>query len=243
MPMNNRKLIVTLVLTTASTAALAQSGFLSDYSRLQPVPGQAGNDLMYSAPDGVARLASATDVMVDQVEIHFSPDSEYRGMKPEDVEALAQTLREAVRERMTAGGYGIVEQPGPYVVFLRMALTDLYLKKKERRVMQYTPWGAAAKAGVDAMRETLEKLDIIEMTLEAELADSQSGDVLGAIVIARGAREAEGQEEQRMDLDEFRVTLTYYADRLRCRLDNSKLPEAQRIDCTDAAARAAQQNP
>jgi hypothetical protein len=103
--------------------------------------------------------------------------------------------------------------------------------------MQYTPWGAAAKAGVDAMRDVLDKLDIVEMTFEAELVDSPSGDELAAIVFPRGAREAEGQEEQRMDFDEFAATLREYADRLRCRLDNSKLPEAERIDCATPTAR------
>ena len=51
-----------------------------------------------------------------------------------------------------------------------MALTELYLKKKKRGVLAYTPVGAVAKLGTDALKETLSKIDIIEMTFEAELA-------------------------------------------------------------------------
>ena len=119
-------------------------------------------------------------VMVDQPEIHFSADSEYRGMKPEDIAALASIMRETATEKLEAGNYKVVEQPGKDVLFVRVALTELYLKKKKRGVLAYTPIGAVAKVGTDALKETLDKLDIIEMTFEAELADSMSRDVLAA---------------------------------------------------------------
>ena len=98
-------------------------------------------------------------------------------------------------------------KPAANVLFVRTALTELYLKKKKRGLLAYTPVGAVAKVGVDALKETLDKVDIIEMAFEAELADSKSGDVLAAIVVERGARKAEGQKEQRMDMDEFTSTI------------------------------------
>ena len=79
------------------------------------------------------------------------------------------------------------------------------------------------------------------MSFEAELADSTSRDVLGAAVIPSGARKAEGQKEQRMDMEEFRAQINEYASRLSCRLDNAKLPQAQNIDCTDPKARQARE--
>jgi hypothetical protein len=82
-------------------------------------------------------------------------------------------------------------------------------------------------------------VDIIEMALEAEIADSQSGEVLAALVVERGTRKrkSEGQKEQRMDVAEFRATIHEYAERLRCRLDNARLPEARWIDCTNPRVR------
>lgn len=104
--------------------------------------------------------------------------------------------------------------------------------------MQYTPFGAVAKVGTDAIKDTLDKLDIIEMSLEAELLDSQSGDVFGAIVIARGQRETEDQKEQRMDVDEFHATLVEYADHFRARrqpVDHGALPRTACFPCLAAA--------
>jgi hypothetical protein len=236
-----RKILVACLLTLSAGTTLGESGFLTDYSQLKPQESEEGTDLVYVSADGMERLPGYNAVMVDQPEIHFSADSEYRGMKPEDVQAIASMMRETLNERLTAGGYSVVEQAGANVLFVRLALTELYLKKKKRKLLQYTPVGAVVKAGGDALKGTLDKVDIIEMTLEAELADSQSGDVLGALVVERGARKAKGQKEVRIDMDEFRATIDEYSSRLACRLDNAKLPEAQWIDCTDPQAREARE--
>ncbi len=110
-------------------------------------------------------------------------------------------MRDALKTRIEGGGhYKVVDKPAADVVVARTALTNLYLKKKKRGLLAYTPVGAVAKVGVDALRETLDKVDIIEMAFEGELTDSKSGDVLVALVVERGARKADGQKEQRMDM-------------------------------------------
>lgn len=238
--MNCKTLLAASLFAMTAGTAFAESGFLHDYSILKPMPNQ-GNDRGYIAPDGFKRMAAYKAVMVDQAEIHFDAHSEYRGLKPEDIQALASLMREAIQERLTAGGYRVVEQPAADAIYLRMALTDLYLKKKKRKLLQYTPVGAVAKAGTDVLKETLDKVDIIEMAFEAELADSRSGELLAAIVVKRGA--PEGGKEQRMDREEFRATIREYADRLRCRLDNSRVPESQWINCLDPQARQLRQGP
>lgn len=232
--------LTTLVVALAwpATMMAAESGFLSDYSKLEPVTTATGTDRAFVAPDAMKRGGIYTAVMIDQPEIHFSADSEYRGMKPENIEALANLMRNAIKETIESRGrYQVADEPAAHVLYLRTALTDLYVKKKKRPVLAYTPVGAVAKAGRDAFRDVLDKVDIIEMGLEAEVADSRSGEILAAIVIERGARKAAGQTEQRLDMNALRVVVSEYADRLHCRLDNSRLPEAQWIDCSDPAAR------
>jgi hypothetical protein len=232
------RLVLACVLMSAGEIALADSGFLTDYSKLEPVTSPAGTDRVYLAPEAAKRIASHTGVLIDWPEIHFSADSEYRGMKPQDIDALATIMRDALKSRIESGGrYKVVSTPGPDVLYLRTALTELYLKKKKRAPLAYTPVGAVVKVGTDALKETLQKLDIIEMALEAEITDSESGEVLSALVIERGARKSEGQKEQRMDIDAFRATIHEYSDRLRCRLDNARIPEEQWIDCSDPQAR------
>ena len=77
------------------------------------------------------------------------------------------------------------------------------------------------------------------MALQTELLDSQSEEVLVAMVIKRGARKDKetGQKLERMDFDEFRAVLREYGARVACRLDNAKLPESQpEVDCVDENA-------
>jgi hypothetical protein len=212
--------------------------FLTNYDLLKPRAGTAGapGDMVYVAPNAVKRLAGYTAIMVDQPEIIFSPDSPIKGMKPDDQKALAEAMRDALSGRLAAGGYSVAQQPGPGVLYLRTGLTDLMVAKKKRGFLAYTPIGAVVKVGADAVKDTLSKVDFIEMTFQAELVDSTSNDVLGAIVAERGTRKAEGQEETRIDLEEFDANIRAWGNRVRCQLDNSKLTEDKQADCTDDAA-------
>jgi hypothetical protein len=241
------------VIAAASALALAQGalaqqparayekGFLTNYDQLKPRAGTAGQpgDLVYIAPNAMKRLAAYKAVMVDQPEIHFSPDSKIKGMKPDDQKALAEAMRDAISGKLAEGGYSVAQQPGPGVLYLRLGLTDLMVSKKKRNILAYTPIGAVLKAGTDAVRETLSKVDFIEMTFQAELVDSVSNDVLGAIVAERGTRKGGGQKETRIDIDEFNQNMFAWGRRLRCQLDNAKLPADKQTNCADDAGNAA----
>ncbi|MGH7177590.1 MAG: DUF3313 family protein [Tepidisphaeraceae bacterium] len=102
-------------------------------------------------------MANYNAVAIDVPEVHFSADSEYKGMKPEDVQALASYMRDAITSQLAAGGYVVVDNPVGNVLYIRTALTDLYLKKKKRKLRQYTPAGFVIKAATDALKDTLDK--------------------------------------------------------------------------------------
>jgi hypothetical protein len=216
--------------------------FLTNYDLLQPragaTAGQPG-DMVYIAPGALKRLSAYNAVMVDQPEILFSPDSKVKGMKPEDMTALSEALRDTLSGNLAAGGYAVAQKPGPGVVYLRVALTDLMVEKKKRGLLAYTPVGIVVKAGTDLVKETFNKVDFIELTFQAEIVDSMSNDVLGALVAERGTRKAEGQKETRIDMDEMRQNMRGWSNRLRCQLDNSKLPADKQTNCADDAANTA----
>jgi hypothetical protein len=250
--LNTRQIL--LAIGAASALALAQGSlaqapmraydktFLTNYGLLVPraatKTGQPG-DLAYIAPAALKRLAAYNAVMVDQPEILFSPDSKIKGMKPDDLKALSEALRDTVSGSLAEGGYSVAQKPGPGVVYLRLALTDVMVEKKKRGLLAYTPVGAVVKAGSDAVKETFNKVDFIETTFQAELVDSMSNDVLAALVAPRGQREAGGKEETRIDMDEMRQNMRAWSHRLRCQLDNSKLPADKQTNCADDDANTA----
>ncbi len=221
----------------AEGAFPVEEGFLSvDVDQLtQVVEEEGGVDLLYLPTGNFERLAEYTKLMIDQPEIWVDADSDYRGVKPDNQKAIADLIRERLIERVIVRGYEVVDEPGPDVLYIRVALTDLYLKKGKRGILGYTPIGAVAKVGSDMVRDMMSKVDIVEMALQLEMLDSQSEEVLAAIVVKRGAREDKdtGQKLQRMDFDEFRSIVQEYGARLACRLDNAKQPKPQQIDCVN----------
>ena len=161
------------------------------------------------------------------------------GMKPDDLKALSEALRDTLSGSLAEGGYSVAQKPGPGVVYLRVALTDVMVEKKKRGLLAYTPAGAVIKAGTDLVKETFNKVDFIETTFQAEIVDSMSNDVLAALVAPRGTRKAEGQKETRIDMDEMQQNMRAWSHRLRCQLDNSKLPADKQTNCADDDANTA----
>jgi len=232
----------TAVLTCALSGLAAAAEdydhtFLSDYSKLQakPLPNNAGTDLVYIAPGALERAAKYNALMVDEPQVLISANSDYKGAKPSDLEAIAALLRTTVSDTLKTGGYGIVDSPGPNVLYLKMAVTDLDLKRKKRGLLGYTPAGFVIKAGVDAMKDMMGKYDILGAAAQGEIADSTSQEILSEFVALRGSN------GKRMSFDDFNNEVKSFASRLRCRLDNAHVPADQKIDCLDPAARAARE--
>jgi hypothetical protein len=106
---------------TGSTAA-SKPGFLGDYNKnLGPGP-EGGAKLRWLKP-GVD-FAKYNKVMLDSVVFFFAEDSEYKGMDPQELKEIADAanlqLVNILKEK-----YPIVAAPGPDVVRIRFAITEL----------------------------------------------------------------------------------------------------------------------
>lgn len=222
--------------TDASSAQGPWAGqtFLADYSRLRPADRTPGHDYVYVAPQVGPGSAHYRKVMFDQPEVFISPKSPYKGAKPADIEAIAELLRSTTIAALQRRGYEIVEQPGPQTVYVRMAITDLQIAKKSRRLLAYTPVGFAVDMAVKALQSFMDKFNIIDMSLQVEVHDSQSGDVLAEAVLKRG----KGADASKpIPFDVMVSSANELGERFACRLDNGRVAVAERIDCSDPAAR------
>ena len=134
--MTKKFLILVVGLCGAASAAGQDIGFLTDYSLLKTRQGDMVNRV-YIVPNAIERLKDYDAVLVDQPEIFISPDSKYKGAKPDQLKQLADTARLAMMERLEAGGYTVADGPGPGVLYMRWAIADLYLKKKKRGLLSF----------------------------------------------------------------------------------------------------------
>jgi len=223
-----RFFFIVFLTIAACVTALAQdiqfSGFLSDYSRLQSnSPGQTV--FSYVAPDAPERMANYSAVLIDQPEIFISPNSKYKGMKPDDMKQLADAFRNAMVQEL-AETYTLVDQPGPNVLYLRFAFTNLQLKKQKRRLLSYTPIGLVTHAIKSGMTDITRKIDLKGITIEMELLDSGTEEQFAALIEIRA-----DTEKEPTSWEEVEALIVAYAKRGRCRLDNARVLAEDRIDC------------
>jgi hypothetical protein len=198
---------------------------------------QAGGitDFFYAAPGLTAGgLKQYTGVAVDQPEIHISPVSKYKGVKPENSLQLAEQVRADISASLSAAGYNVQDAAGPGIIVVRLAVTDLSMEKKKRGFLAYTPIGAVVKLGSDALKDFMEKVDITNMTLQAELVDGGTGEELVALVVPRNPEDI----GTRIEFEKLDALVKEYGARLGCQLNNAKLPAGQSpVNCLDPAAR------
>lgn len=233
--MNKRSNILARGMLLSMIAAIPAPGsaqedegtFLRDYSKLQPAPDNPFEEL-YIAPDAMKRASQYTAVMIDQPEIFVHPDSKYQGIKPDDMKAIADSLREAVTNELKSA-YQIVDQPAANVLYVRLAIGDLMLQKKKRPILAYTPIGAVVHAGKNMAKEVTEKIDLKDLKIEGEVLDSVSLEQLGAMTASRGSLSVD--TEKPVSWERLHELFGTVGKRLRCRLDNSKVSEAAWTNC------------
>ena len=215
-------------LSWALAVSAQDTDFFTAPSLLKPWD-QGTFDLGYVDPDILQKTQRYNAVMVDQPEIEIAADSKHKSAKGDDLKQLADVGRLAMIERLEAGGWEVVEEPGPNVVYMRWAISDLYLKKKKRGVLSYTPVGLVVHTTAQAaIKDLWKKVNILELGLMIEWLDSQSGEVLSAGL----ARAGTGDKSQIVSWEELDALFKTIGEQTRCHMDNNKLPEGEkRLDC------------
>ncbi len=224
-------MLLVLGLCAAASATAQDESFFTDPSVLEPWE-KGTFDRGFVRPDVKDWAVKYDSVMVDQPETFVAADSKYKGAKPDHLKQLADSARLAVIERLEAGGYAIVDEPGPNVVYIRWALADLYLKKKKRGILSYTPIGAVVHATAKAMVEDLwKKIDINEMGLKIEWVDSTTGELISAGTASEGLRKSKGQKAELVSWEQLYAMFHTIGEQTRCHLDNGELLETEHEDC------------
>ncbi len=193
--------ILSLLVISTSVVGWAQqepelSGFLGDYPPLTPA--EEGSEILFwKAPNIEAKYVA---VLVDQPQIFIHPDSPYKGIDPDELKVLSDAYREVVATKL-ATAHPVVEQPQPNIIRVRLALTNVYVKRKKGSSSGSSTNEHTTKASLGR------RYSLVEATVEAEGIDNETGQRLAVAVRKKVRREGEDVNEEATSWDDLRAAL------------------------------------
>lgn len=157
------------------------SGFLKDYSKLHAAANETDATMVYFTPDK-AKFKSYTKVWVEPVQVWRGEKSDAKDLDKEDAHYLSQFLWSRLNEEFRKD-YIMVQEPGPGVMRLRVGITEAgknipVLDNLTAPVSMVLSDGKKSLVGIQPF--------VGKATIEAEVTDSQTGELLAAAVDRRG---------------------------------------------------------
>lgn len=159
----------------ASAGPSPTSGFLSDYSKLHPVEGKEG---LQRYVNRSADWRPYSKLYIDPVQIVVSSDPEaYKGVQPDVLKRMADAFKAAFVNAVTPA-YQIVDAPGPNVLRVRLAMTEVQPVSTPLGVTDFIPIKALFNAGRAAAGASPR---VAEISAEFEILDGQGRQIAAAV--------------------------------------------------------------
>jgi Protein of unknown function (DUF3313) len=186
-------LLLVSVMTPAQDSAKQQeppsrkvSGFLDDYSGLYPDP-KNGDLLIYEKNKDV--LKTYHKFMIEPITVYLLPEAEDRGIDPDDLDRLARYFADAITdELLDSDRYEVVTEPGPGVLDVRLAITNVEPTGGKRNAALKAGATAASVAVAPGASLAVPRLSVGKVEIEGEMLDSVSGERMAAFVTGKGGR-------------------------------------------------------
>jgi hypothetical protein len=163
-----------------ATKPYKHSGFLSDYSNLEPDPDGSGEICVNRDVD----LTQYNKVLLERIMVWYKEDSEHKGIDPTELKMLTDYFHEAI-VRELGDAYPVVTEPGPGVMRARIAITELVpAKPAVSVVVLVTPYASVADlaSGAVSDRGVGSPPYLGDTAVEIEVLDSETNEQLGAYV-------------------------------------------------------------
>jgi hypothetical protein len=158
------------------------SGFLDNCSGFVKAPEGRDSWVQRSAGRRLPVLKKYNRVMIDPVVIWYNKDSHYKGIHPEVVARLANDFHQAAIVALQ-DRYPLVLEPGPDVLRIRAAITDVVATKPALNTATFV--GPGRQVSMLSKLTTGKHLFVGEASIEVEFLDSQTNERLFAYIDKR----------------------------------------------------------
>jgi hypothetical protein len=204
-------LVIGCTATTGRRGTPDESGFLGNYSQLQPVEGYPAA-LIYIRP-GV-QWSRYNSVQLDSVTLWG--DSTVKDLSPEDQQTLTDMLYKSLYEDLSKY-FAIVNQPGPNTLRLRVALTQAQgAKPVLRTVTTVVPQLRVLGSLVGLAGDTATTVG--SATVEMDVLDSVTNQRLAAAVDDRKGTKVLFAKRAYSTWGDVQAAFGYWSDRIAWQL-------------------------
>lgn len=157
-------------------ARIRFSGFLDNYDQLKRV--DDFSDFVWGYVKRPLVLREYPKAMIDPILVYFHEGARGVGIDPAKLAALTSYFHQSIAEELSKlREVQTVDEPGPGVMRVRIAITDVNVARGAANVGIKA--AAAATAGVGFL---VPAVDVGGATMECEVLDSQTGERLVAVI-------------------------------------------------------------
>jgi hypothetical protein len=198
-----------------------ESGFLGDYSKLQPDP-KNQDLLVYWKNNDV--LKNSNKFILDRITVYLLPESAGRAIDPDDLAQLAQGFSKAITDELNSGHYEVVTTPGPGVMVLRVAITNVEPTGGKQNAAVKGAAMAASTAVAPGASMIVPRFSVGKVSIEGEMDDSVSGERMAAFMTSKSGRRYFSGLNAYKKWGDVNAAFRSWAKNFRERLDKAHQP-------------------
>ena len=120
-------------------------------------------------------------VLIGAITVYYSDDSKSKAIAPDDLKVLTDKVRHSLTLNLSRH-VEIVDEPGPGVMLLNVAIVKVKYANKKRGLLGYTPVGFVTITAANAANI---RLALVDAKIQGETVDSVSGKLLSIVEIQK----------------------------------------------------------
>jgi hypothetical protein len=219
-----RSAVAALALVLAIAPAFAQptqpvnSGFLQDYSKLQPAADREG---VRSWANRSADYRRYSKIMFHPIVVVITPGPDYKGVQPDALKRMTDNFAASFKSALSPA-YQIVNEPGPDVLQVRLAITGVQPVAPGLNPTDLLPIKAVFNIGRAAAGKSPQ---VAEMSAEMEVLDDAGQPVAAAVATRKGDKTLSQGES--ITWKHLEAITAYWARSFRERLDELRTGAGQ----------------
>jgi len=144
-------------------------------------------------------------VLIGGVTVYYSDDSKSKAIAPDDLKIITDKIRHSLTLNLSRH-VEVVDEPGPGVILLNVAIVKVNYQNKKRGLLGYTPVGFVTTTAANAANI---RLALVDAKIQGESVDSVSGKLLSIVEIQQIEK-----AKKKMEWEDVQATVKDFTRRL-----------------------------